>query len=139
MLRRQPYAGMTSIPDGFGREFFKIHREKIEGIWDGTKPTDYMFSTTVPIQGEKLSDERRRGNLAMIIMELAGLVRCTLELSLDWQQCLPCAYKDDHVDAELFNVRTFMAPPQRLFKPQLLLKYATFALRKQLGMVPSAY
>ena len=81
MLRRQPYAGMTSIPDGFGREFFKIHREKIEGIWDGTKPTDYMFSTTVPIQGEKLSDEWLKGSLANLVMELAGLVRIFLELS----------------------------------------------------------
>ena len=50
--------------------------------------------------------------------------------------CTP--YKDDRVDAALYKVRFFMAPPQALFKPQLLLKYAVFALRKQLGMIPAA-
>ena len=74
MLRRLPYADMRSIPNGFGREFFKLHRDKIESMWDGTKPADYMFSTTIPVQGEKLSDERFKGLVARLLMELAGLV-----------------------------------------------------------------
>lgn len=75
ILRGQSCADSTSIPAGFGREFFKAHRDKIEGTWDGTKPTDYMFPTTRPIQGEKLSSEWLKGSLANLVMELAGLVR----------------------------------------------------------------
>lgn len=93
MLRRQPYADTRSIPDGFGREFFKIHRDKIESIWDGTKPTDYMFPTTIPVQGEKLSDEWLKGNFAKLLMELAGLVRYSLSFRLVSSSNFVCMYK----------------------------------------------
>lgn len=36
--------------------------------------TDYMFPTTTPVEGEKLSDERLKGRVASLLMELAGLV-----------------------------------------------------------------
>lgn len=36
---------------------------------------DYMFPTTKPVQGEKLSDERLKGAFMNIVVELAGLVR----------------------------------------------------------------
>ena len=65
---------MRSIPNGFGREFFKIHRDKIESMWDGTKPADYMYPTTLPVQGEKLSDEWLMGEVGNIIMQLACTV-----------------------------------------------------------------
>lgn len=39
------------------------------------------------------------------------------------------------MDDALLDVRMFMAPPQILFKPRFLLKYAVFALRKQLGFL----
>ncbi|THH04060.1 hypothetical protein EW145_g5799 [Phellinidium pouzarii] len=32
LLRKAPYANMTTIPYGFGREFFKRHKDKIENI-----------------------------------------------------------------------------------------------------------
>lgn len=78
LLRERSLA--KGVPAGFGRRFFKIHRAKIEGAWDGTKPTDYMFPTTRPIEGESLNDEWLKGSLANLVMELAGLV-CRSPLS----------------------------------------------------------
>ena len=74
MLREPALADSTTIPAGFGRKFFWVQRGKVEGTWDGTKPMDYMFPTTRPVEGEKLADEWVMGYLGNIIMELAGLV-----------------------------------------------------------------
>ena len=45
--------------------------------------------------------------------------------------------QDDEIDEALVKVRCFTGPQEILMKPRFLLKYAAFALRKRLGMVPS--
>lgn len=82
ILRQQSSMGLTSIPAGFGRDFFRVHRDKIKGLWDGIKSVDYMFPTTKPIRGERLSDEWMKGNLSNLISELAGLVCSSLSGSI---------------------------------------------------------
>lgn len=77
MLRTRALFNSTSIPSGFGHEFLKTHRDKVVGTWEGTKPMDYMFPTTKPVEGEKLSDEWLTGWLGNLMLELAGLV-CSL-------------------------------------------------------------
>ncbi|KAI5116397.1 hypothetical protein M0805_005865 [Coniferiporia weirii] len=113
-LREAPYSNTTTIPAGFGRKFFKMHKDKIEGVWDGTKPTDYMWDTTRPVQGEKNSDEWLTGGLASLVMDLAGL--------------------DGEVDAALYKVRFFLAPATALLAPRLLVKILLFAARRKLGL-----
>ncbi|THH06443.1 hypothetical protein EW145_g4086 [Phellinidium pouzarii] len=116
-LKSSSYANLTTIPAGFGREFFKMHKNKIESIWDGTKPTDYMWDTTRPVKGEKHSDEWLNGVLGNIVMDLAG--------------------RDPEVDAALFKVRFFLGPSTALLAPHLLVKIIAFAVRQKLGLVPA--
>ena len=78
MLRNFTFKDSESFPPNFGREFFRVQRDKVENTWDGTKPMDYMFPTTKPVQGEKLSDEWLKGALGNLMMELAGVVRSYL-------------------------------------------------------------
>ncbi|KAL5526456.1 hypothetical protein ACEPAF_8179 [Sanghuangporus sanghuang] len=117
MLKTLPFAESTKIPPNFGRDFFIMHADKIQGVWDGTKPTDYQFPTTIPSKGEKLSDEWLMGGLGNIVMELAGL--------------------DKEVDAALYKVRFFMAPQTALMTPYMMSKILLFQLRKKLGFIRS--
>ena len=97
-----------------------------------------MFPTTTPVEGEKLSDERLKGRVASLLMELAGLVSFLYDLISFCASLISSIFQDKEVDQELLGVRYFTAPPEALFKPHLLLKYAAFAMRKYLGLVPSA-
>lgn len=75
MLKSTRFAEATKIPPNFGRDFFIMHKDKIQGIWDGTKPTDYSWDTTVPVKGEKNTDEWLMSGIGNIVMDLAGRVR----------------------------------------------------------------
>lgn len=75
MLRKKPFRDSTSIVPGFGRQFFKRQSEVLEPSWEGTKPTDYMFPTTRPIEGETLSKGRFKALLVNLLMEVATFVR----------------------------------------------------------------
>lgn len=95
VLKSRRYSEATKLPADFGRDFFTIHKDKIQGIWDGTKPTgwlrpfiwissqkltavchfqDYQWDTTTPVKGEKNSDEWLMGGISKIVMDLAGVV-----------------------------------------------------------------
>ena len=39
ILRQPRYSKLTHVTQDFGREFFKLHKDKIQDVWDGTKPT----------------------------------------------------------------------------------------------------
>ena len=43
MLRQPRFAESTGMPHGFGREFFRMHKDKIQAVWDGTKPTGRFY------------------------------------------------------------------------------------------------
>lgn len=78
MLRKEPFCDSTSIFQGFGRQFFKRQREVLEPSWEGTKPTDYMFPTTRPIEGETLRKGRSQAVIGNLLMEVATFVRFML-------------------------------------------------------------
>ncbi|KAL5526452.1 hypothetical protein ACEPAF_8175 [Sanghuangporus sanghuang] len=117
MLKSPPISDATKIPRNFGRDFFMKHADKIRGVWQGTKPTDYQFSTTVPCKGEKLSDEWLMGSFGKTLMEMAGL--------------------DKEADSVLYKVRFFMAPHTALLTPHMLSKMLLFHIRKTLGLIQS--
>lgn len=75
MLRKKPYCDSTSITPGFGRQFFKRQSELLEPPWEGTKPSDYLFSTTKPMEGETLSKGRFKAIIGNLLMEVATFVR----------------------------------------------------------------
>ncbi|KAL5529778.1 hypothetical protein ACEPAG_5765 [Sanghuangporus baumii] len=113
LLRESTMLTSTTIPQGFGRKFFKFHSSRIAGTWDGTKPLDYQWDTTIPVKGEKLSDERINGKAAALLMQLAA--------------------SDESVNSAVWHVRTFLAPPTDLMHPWILAKMLLLYLRQQLG------
>jgi len=115
LLRSPSMKYRQDIPHTFSSKFFKLHYNKIIDAWDGTKPFDYMFETTTPVKGEKLSDEKVNGTLALWLLEL-----CT---------------KDIEVDAVAIQVRQFLAPATDLYAPWVLWRVAKLALKKKLGIV----
>ncbi|KAH8117861.1 hypothetical protein DFH11DRAFT_1503246 [Phellopilus nigrolimitatus] len=114
MLRTARYARATKISSDFGRSFFTMHVDKIQHIWDGTKPTDYQWDTTTPVKGEKNSDEWLAGAIGSLAMQLAGT--------------------DKTVDSVMYKVRMFMAPPTAMLAPSILGKIILFAARQKLGL-----
>ncbi|KAL5489740.1 hypothetical protein ACEPAI_4572 [Sanghuangporus weigelae] len=113
LLRESSMLRSTTIPRGFGRKFFKFHSSRIAGTWDGTKPLDYQWDTTIPVKGEKLSDERINGKAAALLMQLAA--------------------SDESVNSAVWHVRTFLAPSTDLMHPWILAKMLLLYLRQQLG------
>ncbi|KAL5511076.1 hypothetical protein ACEPAH_4291 [Sanghuangporus vaninii] len=113
LLRRPSMLRSTTIPQGFGRKFFKFHSSRIASTWDGTKPIDYQWDTTIPVKGEKLSDERINGKVAALLMQLAAT--------------------DESVNSAVWHVRTFLAPSTDLMHPWILAKVLLLYLRQQLG------
>lgn len=75
MLRKKPFCDSTSIIPGFGRLFFKRQCEVLEPLWEGTKPVDYLFPKTKPIEGETLSKGRSQAAIGNLLMEVATFVR----------------------------------------------------------------
>ncbi|KAI5117976.1 hypothetical protein M0805_004909 [Coniferiporia weirii] len=114
MLRSRPMVNSTSIPLGFSRQFFKELTLKTASAWDGTKPVDYLFQTTIPVKGEKLSDGWVKGRVVFTIMLLART--------------------DKRVDSTLFNVINFLAPPTDLIHPVIVAKVLLFWTRQRLGL-----
>lgn len=121
---RSPSIGRSrEVPAGFGAKFFKVHYNKVVDAWDGTKPMDYMFETTTPAKGEKLSDEKVNGSVALLLFDM---VVTDLEL-----------------DALLVHVRQFVAPATDILAPWVLWRILKFSLKRKLGFSkpfdPTAY
>jgi len=113
VLRSAGVASSRTIPDGFGAKFFKAHYNKVVDAWEGTKPMDYMFETTTPAKGEKLSDEKVNGSLALLLLDMA--------------------VTDLELDALLVHVRQFVAPAMDVLAPWVLWKILKFSLKRKLG------
>ncbi|KAH8110545.1 hypothetical protein DFH11DRAFT_1620404 [Phellopilus nigrolimitatus] len=113
MLRSRSMANSQKVIPGFGREFFKKLADKTASAWQGTKPIDYLFESTIPAKGEKLSDERLSGGIVSAVMQLAR--------------------NDLKVDSTLFHVICFLAPPTDLMHPSILVKVILLLARQRLG------
>ncbi|KLO08766.1 hypothetical protein SCHPADRAFT_944179 [Schizopora paradoxa] len=100
------------LTPGFSSKFFDTQFDKIADAWDGTKPLDYMFSTTTPAKGERLEDEKMKGSLALLLLELAT--------------------KDLEIDALLVHIRQFIAPTTDLFAPWVLWRLLKFGLGRKI-------
>lgn len=100
--------------------------------------TDYQWSTTRPVKGEALSDERFAGEFANTIMQLARTVslpnfRSFLDITASLMHVLLYEIKDKSVDSALWHVRCFLAPPTTLMRPSVLWKAALFKVKEALG------
>ncbi|KLO08764.1 hypothetical protein SCHPADRAFT_931591 [Schizopora paradoxa] len=112
LLRSPRYAQTRKVVPGFSSEFFKIHHDKIVDAWNGTKPMDYMFSTTTPVKGENLDDEKISGTFALLLLEVAT--------------------EDSDVDALLCHMRQFIAPAANLYAPWVFWRVLKFCLNKKI-------
>jgi len=115
LLRSRGMKNRQDIPNSFSSNFFKLHYNKIADAWEGTKPLDYMFDTTTPGGTEKLSDQRAKGKLALLLIEL-----CT---------------KDPEIDSVATHVRQFLSPATDAFAPWILWRITKFSLMKKLGVI----
>lgn len=100
--------------------------------------TDYQWSTTRPVKGEALSDERFAGEFASTIMQLARTVSLPnfwsfLDITASLIHVLLYEIKDKSVDSALWHVRCFLAPPTTLMRPSVLWKAALFKVKEALG------
>jgi len=73
-----------------------------------------MFETTTPRKGEKLSDHKANGKLALLLIEL-----CT---------------KDPEIDSVATHVRQFLAPATDIFAPWVLWRVVKISLMKIFGL-----
>ncbi|KAK0489401.1 hypothetical protein IW261DRAFT_1390954 [Armillaria novae-zelandiae] len=99
----------VSIPKDFSKQYFRMHADKIEPIWNTNKTIDYAFPTTVPVPGETLSEGAW---LRWYMKKLTDL-----------------AFTDAQAASALWHVRVLLAPPTDLMQLSLVLKVAWNLIR----------
>ncbi|EJD02944.1 uncharacterized protein FOMMEDRAFT_134111 [Fomitiporia mediterranea MF3/22] len=114
LLRSRDVINSTKIPAGFGARYFKEQAQKTAIAWEGTKPIDYLFPTTTPVKGEKLSDECVAAKLSTSMMLLS--------------------LTDEKINSVLFHACNFLGAPSELMHPAILAKVLFFWTRQRLGL-----
>ncbi|KAG7444005.1 uncharacterized protein BT62DRAFT_952936 [Guyanagaster necrorhizus] len=93
---------LTSIPKDFSKKYFSSHAEKIKPLWTSLKSGDYAYKTTVPVQGESLS----QGSLARWYTKKLTIL----------------SFTDDQAGSAMWHIRMLLAPPIDVFQFGLILK-----------------
>ncbi|KAG9029738.1 hypothetical protein FRB95_004940 [Tulasnella sp. JGI-2019a] len=90
------------LPKDFSKRFFNKRAPRVQGLWDGTKDTDYAFPATVVAEG----DTRKTGAFGR---NLGRYILITGRTNLD-------------VQSVFFNVNCCLSPATDLFSPLILAK-----------------
>ncbi|EGN96341.1 hypothetical protein SERLA73DRAFT_186050 [Serpula lacrymans var. lacrymans S7.3] len=90
------------LPSNFSKQFFDGQERSIGSIWSGTKTVDYGYKTTVPIDGETLS----QGSWLRWYIGKLQII----------------SLKDRDVNSVLWHNRMFLAPGIDIMHPKLVLK-----------------
>ncbi|KAG8931457.1 hypothetical protein FRC02_002686 [Tulasnella sp. 418] len=90
------------VPETFARDFFKLQASRNDSIWQGTKGTDYGIPTTIPVEGESLSDG---AGTRKFFKHLMGVAK-----------------KDHACWMALWKTRMFIGPPTDAMTPWVLMR-----------------
>ncbi|KAL5485239.1 hypothetical protein ACEPAI_7881 [Sanghuangporus weigelae] len=113
-LRSRSVINSTVIPDGFSARYFKSQAQRTAMAWEGTKPIDYLFPTTKPVEGEKPSDEYMNFKVTASMMWLS--------------------LKDEKLNSALYRAFNFLGPPGELMNPVSLAKVFLLWGKQKVGL-----
>lgn len=116
ILRSSWMTDEKSIPSGFSRTYMTEQAQRTRSAWDGSKPIDYLFPSTIPVKGEKRSDEFFNARMALTLLLLSK--------------------KDEQIRELLFHTFAFTASPVLVLQPSILFKVFLFRIKQYFGLFP---